>query len=469
LGIPTFPYPDTAARMFNYMWSYSENLRSLYETPDFTETSGDDAPNRALVSEIIDHVRHTGRNLLTEYESKKVLAAYGIPTVTTELGATEDEAVQKADAIGYPVVIKLNSETITHKTDVGGVKLNLQNAEHVRRAYREIEQGVIQHASADQFQGVTIQPMEKLEGYEIIIGSSIDPQFGPVLLFGTGGQLVEVFKDRALGLPPLTTTLARRMMEGTRIYTALKGVRGRRPVDLAALERMMVRFSQLVVEQPWIREIDINPLLASSDRLIALDARVVLHDPTTAEEKLPQPAIRPYPMQYMQPWTMHNGQEVLIRPIRPEDETLLINFHKGLSERTVFLRYLKQLNLEERIAHERLSRMCFIDYDREIALVAECPNGQTGAREIIAAARMSKVHSTDRADFAIVVSDQYQGQGLGRELIQRLVQIAREMNIRHLSGNVLADNVEMLRLTEQLGFTLHPVEAEPVIRAEMML
>jgi succinyl-CoA synthetase beta subunit len=207
---------------------------------------------------------------LTEYESKKILADYAIPTLETHLAATVDEAVKIAGEIGYPVVLKLNSETITHKTDVGGVRLNLAGAGEVQAAFEAIETAVTEKAGKEHFQGVTVQPMLDLsEAYELIIGSSPDAQFGPVLLFGTGGTMVEVYKDRALALPPLNTTLARRMMERTKVFEALKGIRGRQAVDLDGLEKLLVRFSFLVVEQRWIKEIDINPLLASADgRLI---------------------------------------------------------------------------------------------------------------------------------------------------------------------------------------------------------
>ena len=200
--------------------------------------------------------------------------------------------------MGFPVVLKLHSLTITHKTDVGGVILNLRDAEAVAEAYAKIKASVTEKVGAEHFQGVTVQPMAKLDGYELILGASVDPQFGPVLLFGSGGQLVEVFRDKALGLPPLNTTLARRMMEKTKIYTALKGVRGRASVDMAALEGLLVRFSELIVENPRIAELDINPLLASPERLLALDARIVLHPAEIADADLPKPAIRPYPIQY---------------------------------------------------------------------------------------------------------------------------------------------------------------------------
>jgi len=241
------------------------------------------------------------------------------------------------------------------------VQLNLADAEAVRHAYAAIQNSVAQKAGAEHFLGVTVQPMAKIEGYELILGSSIDPQFGPVLLFGLGGQLVEVFKDRALGLPPLTTTRARRMMERTKIYTALKGVRGRDPVDIAGLERLLVRFAQLVTEQRWIKELDINPLMASPEKLIALDARVVLYDKDTKEEQLPKLAIRPYPMKYVGTWNAKDKTKVTIRPILPEDEGLLVKFHQVLSDRTVFMRYLQPMMLQERVMHERLARICHVD------------------------------------------------------------------------------------------------------------
>ena len=274
-------------------------------------------------------------------------------------------------------MLKLHSETITHKTDVGGVKLNLRGAPAVRRAWSEIEKAV----PVDDFLGVSVQPMIARDGYELILGSSLDPQFGPVLLFGAGGQLVEVFKDRALGLPPLNATLARRLIEQTRIFTALQGVRGRPPVDLAALEDLLVRFSQLVAEQRWIKEIDINPLLVSEKQLIALDARVILHGPDVGEDALPPLAIRPYPAQYVTPWKLRDGTAVTIRPIRPEDEPLMIEFHRTLSEESVHFRYFSMFQLESRIAHERLRRICFLDPDREIALVVE--RRHRGEREIL--------------------------------------------------------------------------------------
>ncbi len=452
-GIPTFKYPDRAARAFELMWRYSENLRALYETPLLARDGGAHE-HCDTAKEIIKTVRKSGRTLLTEAESKQILASYGIPTVETRIALTEADALKEAAALGCPVVLKLFSETLTHKTDVGGVQLNLSNAEAVRKAWQAIQSSVTAKAGAQHFLGVTVQPMINREGYELILGSSIDPQFGPVLLFGAGGQFVEVFKDSALGLPPLNATLARRVMERTCIYSALRGVRGRAPVDLDALAALFVRFSQLVAEQPWISEVDINPLLVSSGQMLALDARIVLHSSVADERELPQLAIRPYPTQYSHPWKLRNGTAVMIRSIRPEDEPLMVKFHRTLSERSVYLRYFIPLRLDVRIAHERLSRLCFVDYNREMALVAEHrePNGE---RQILGVGRLSKVHGTNDAEFALLISDAWQGHGLGTQLLRRQVQIARDEKLERITGTVLSDNHEMQRVARRLGFTLH--------------
>ncbi len=460
-NIPTFGYPDTAARMFTTMWRFARNLRALYETPTLADDWGGvgdprrtGALNRAHADEIVHAARRAGRTILTEFESKQLLSAYGIPAVPTRIAAGEAQAIEMASEMGYPVALKLHSETITHKTDVGGVQLDLADAGAVRRAYRAIESSVREKVGAEHFQGVAVQPMIQLDGYEIIVGSSVDPQFGPVLLFGSGGQLVEVYRDRALALPPLNSTLARRMMERTTLFKALRGVRGRPSVDLAALEQLLVRFSQLVVEQRWIKEIDINPLLVSHERLIALDARVVLHSPEMTKDRLPRQAIRPYPAQYITSWTMKDGTPITFRPIRPEDEPLMVAFHEGLSDRSVYLRFLHPMLLGQRVAHERLARICFNDYDRELALVAEHKNPATGEREIIAVGRLSKVRGADEARFSMLISDAYQGRGLGSELLRNLLNVARQEKLRRITAAITSDNVAMQSVARKLGFRL---------------
>ncbi|WP_375768900.1 bifunctional acetate--CoA ligase family protein/GNAT family N-acetyltransferase [Archangium gephyra] len=447
-GIPTFGYPDTAARIFNYMWRYSYNLAGLYETPVLAE----EPPGRDEAERLIHEARAAGRTLLTEYESKRLLEAYGIPTVETRRATTVDEAVREAESLGYPVVLKLHSHQVTHKSDVGGVKLNLGTAQEVREAFAAIRGRLEALGKADGFDGVTVQPMVKLEGYELIVGSTLDAQFGPVLLFGAGGTLVEVFKDRALALPPLNTTLAGRLMEQTRIHEALKGVRGREPVDLGALRKLLVRFSQLVVEQRFIQEVDINPLLASAQRLVALDARVVLHGPEVKEEELPRLAILPYPVKYVGRWKMKDGQDVVIRPIRPEDEPRMVEFHKTLSEQTVFLRYAGMMKLDQRVAHGRLARICFNDYARELALVVERGNGG----ELLAVGRLTRLPGTQDAEFAMLISDAVQRQGLGSELLRRLVDVGRDWGLKRIVADILSGNGAMQRICRKLGFQIIP-------------
>jgi acetyltransferase len=451
-GIPTFPFPDAAVRAFLLTAKYNYNLNSLYETPALVEDRT--APNaRPQISAQLEAIRCQGRAILTEFEAKEVFKTYGIPVVETLIATSPSQAVSHANELGYPVVLKLHSETITHKTDVGGVQLNLGDETAVERAYKAIQESVTAKAGAEHFEGVTVQKMVRSSGaYELILGSSIDSQFGPVLLFGAGGQLVEVFHDRSLAIPPLNTTLARRMMEQTKIYKALHGVRGRKAVDLPRLERLLVRFSQLVMEQPWIKEIDINPLLVSSDDIIALDARIILHDKDTPASALPKPAIRPYPSQYAKTIAVDGRPEIRLRPIRPDDEPLIVAFHGTLSERSVYMRYFSWMKLGQRTAHERLARMCFIDYDRQIAFVAETSNERTGDRQIVGVGRLVKSTGGKEAEVAFVVSDAMQGHGIGREMMQLLVEFARDEQISELSATFIRENLPMRRLLERFHF-----------------
>jgi acetyltransferase len=430
----------------------------------------DSLQQRTAAEAVIDGALADGRALLTEDESKEVLAAYGIPVTETRVARTPEEAVAAAGAIGYPVVVKLYSRSITHKTDVGGVKLNLVDADAVEGAYRSIADAVVNRHGADAFDGVTVQPMINWTGYELILGSSVDAQFGPVLLFGMGGTLVEVVRDRALALPPLTTTLARRLVEGTQVARALAGVRGRRAVDMAALDELLVRFSQLVVEIPRIAEIDINPLLASAEQLIALDARVVLHPADVADADLPRPAIRPYPRQHVGEWIARDGTAVTIRPIRPEDEPLMVAFHGTLSEETVYARYFTYLKLSQRTAHDRLTRICFTDYDREMPLVADVRDPETGEPRIVAVGRLSKAHGRNEAEFAILVADAWQRQGLGTELLRRLVAIGRAEGLDRIYAEMLGSNRGMRRASEAVGFQIGPMAGDrSVLRADLDL
>jgi len=453
-GIPTFAYPDTAARVFQSMWRHTCNLRGLYETPFAADEPAAANTRREAAVALIQRARSTSRTLLTEAESKELLALYGIPTVPTKIAASEEAAVKLAQELGYPVVVKLHSEIVTHKTEVDGVKLNLTTEDEVRKAFRAISASVSEKAGSQAFLGVTVQPMIRREGYELILGSSVDAQFGPVLLFGSGGQLVEVYRDHALALPPLTTTLAQRLMEQTRIHKALKGIRGRKSVDLSALETLLVRFSQLVVEQPRIRELDTNPLLASPEGLLALDARVVLYGVELTDEKLPRAAVRPYPAQYVSRLALKDGSEAILRPIRPEDEPLMVAFHQSLSESSVRQRFFHMEKLDTRVSHDRLVRKCFIDYDREMALVADRIDPQSGKHEILGVGRLTKEAASNDAELGILVADRWQGTGLGTEFVGRLIQFARDEKISRIVAHILSENQAMLRLAQHFQFKL---------------
>jgi acetyltransferase len=467
-GIPTFSYPDTAARAFNYMWRYTYNLRGLYETPALVEAHESALDARGKVEEFVQRIRATGRTMLNEFEAKQLLAQYGIPVVETQVAQDEEEAVSRAEQIRYPVVLKLLSNTIAHKTDVDGVRLALQNADQLRGAFRGIQASVLQKAGAGHFCGVTVQPMVRRDGYELILGSCIDAQFGPVILFGSGGAMVEVYRDRALALPPLNTTLAHRLMEQTKIFAAFKGVRGRKPVDISSLEELLVRFGQIVVEQPWIKEIDINPLLVTSERLVALDAHIVVHDRSVLPEQLPRPAFRPYPTQYIRTWQFKDGPAVTIRPIRPEDEPLLVHFHTTLSERSVYLRYFCSLSLSTRVEHDRLVRICFGSYDRGFAMVADRVDPESGQHEILGVGRFSAISAIE-AEVAVLVSDIWQARGLGTELLSTVTRVARKEGFKRLSGEILRDNLPTQAIFKKVGFRLHMMDDPTSVSATMEL
>ena len=447
-GVPTYAYPDIAARAFALMWRRSENLRALYETPALIADHGDFHSRQKTVAEVIRRAAKAKQTLLSKTDCNTIFEAYGVPTNAALIASTEDEAVAHSARLGFPVVVKLHSAIITHKTEVGGVILDVRNEVSVREAWR----GIRSRVKKNEFLGVTIERMiDRGEAVELIVGSTTDSQFGPVMLFGAGGQLVEVFKDRELGLPPLNATLARRMVERTRVAAALRGIRGRAPVDMTALEALLVRFSNLVIEHPRIKEVDINPLLASANGIVAVDVRILLHESGIPDKDLPRSAIRPYPAQHVSQWKLNDGTPVLVRPIRPEDEPLLSEFHHTLSPESVYYRYFHTIALDERIAHDRLARLCFVDFDRGAALVVE-HTASSGARSIIGIGRLSKIHGTREAEFAILISDQWQGRGIGSELLKRLVKVGREEGLKRISADILPENSAMQAVARHIGF-----------------
>jgi acetyltransferase len=356
-------------------------------------------------------------------------------------------------------VVKLLSTTLTHKSDVGGVRLNLADAEAVRAAFAAIRDGVARLGKPEAFEGVTVQPMVRDHGLELIVGSSVDRQFGPVILFGAGGVLVETLRDSALALPPMNRTLARRLMERTRIYSALKGVRGKGPVNLEGLETLLVRFSQFLVDFPEVAEVDMNPVLASPERVLALDARVLLAPPNVPPPRL---AIHPFPNQYTAPFTLRNGSAVTVRALGPEDEPLIVDMHGRHSEHTLRMRYF---SLVKTLARDSLIRLCHLDYDREMALTAVTPDGGT----MLGVSRYYLSRETGEAEFALIVSDAYQRQGLGRHLLERLIAVARERGVRKLTGQVLVENAPMLELVRSMGFREPQPARDGIAQVELSL
>ncbi len=451
-GIPTFDFPDTAARVFNYMWRYSHNLRALYETPMPADDLDFNAAEQARAD--IDAVAREGRTVMSEYESRRILRAYGIDALEVRRVTSAEEAASEADAIGYPVVLKLDSQHVIHKSDVGGVELNLGSADAVRHAFNRIRERVISGVGAHAFDGVIVEPMIRGDGVEMLIGSSTDESFGPVLAVGTGGRFVEVHRDRALALPPLTTTLGRRAIERTRIGSAIQSRGWER--GMIELERLMVRLGRLVIDIPRIKEIDINPIHVGPNGVSVLDASVILHPSDRHEADLPSPVIRPYPQQYVGPWTLRDGRSITIRPIRPEDEPLMTDFHQQLSDQSVYMRYAGALQLRYRITHDRLARICFNDYDREIALVAV--HHAHGRPEILAVARMTKLYGSNTAEIAFIIRDRDQRLGLGGELLDRLIRIARDEDIGRLVAEMLIENRGMRKLLTSRGFEIEVPE-----------
>lgn len=454
-SIPVFPFPDMACRIFSYMWAYSHNLENLYKMDNIKSMhlGKSDIQKRDKLSKLFEGVVKEGRTILDEYQSKEVLEAYDIPSVPTEIAKDDKEAAEIAKKMGFPVALKLYSKTITHKTDVGGVKLDITTAADVKKAFFEIYKSVKKLRGEKHFLGITVQKMIKFKGYELILGSSVDKDFGPVILFGSGGELVEVIKDRALSLPPLDSNLATRLMKKTKIYKALKGFRGRGGVDLDLLQKILIRFSSLISDYPIIEEIDINPLLAGEEGIMALDARVILHKGGAKSF----PAIRPYPTEYVKFLRLKNIS-LKIRPVRPDDREEMVNFLKTFHEKG-FFKFLDDIGCSEPVAKERLIHLCFADYDREIVLITEVKS------EIVGIAKLSKLPTTDRATFSIVVKNNWQGKGIGTALLKYLVQVSKREKVKTVEAEILKDSIAIQIICKKVGFKLS--ERDDIIYAKI--
>jgi acetyltransferase len=389
----------------------------------------------------------TENKLLTEMESKELLSAYGIPVNKMALAASGEEAVEMAKAIGFPVVLKINSRDISHKSDAKGVLLDLKNEQEVSKGYEQIIRNAQSYNSNASLEGVTIQPMLDFTGLELILGTKKDRGFGPVILFGMGGVLTEVFKDQAIALPPLNRLLAKRLIEQTRVYRLLQGYRNIPPADLEHLEEILIRLAQLVTDFSEIQELDINPLVVTAGRFCAIDARVLLRSSET-----PAPlhlVISPYPNQYEAHTTTSLGVNIFIRPIRPEDASLLVELFESLSPRSVYLRFFSPL---KQLPHSMLARFTQIDYDRHIALVAISESQPDD--KMLGVARIILGRDLRQAEFSVVVGDPWQGKGIGVALLQRCLGIARERGVQKVTGPVLAENTQMLALGRKLGFKM---------------
>ncbi|MBX9605808.1 MAG: bifunctional acetate--CoA ligase family protein/GNAT family N-acetyltransferase, partial [Gammaproteobacteria bacterium] len=460
-GVPAYGAPEEAVRAFQHMVAYRRNQAALLETPPSrpAEAVTDLAPLRALFAT----AREEGREWLNEDEAKQVLAAYGIPVVRTLRVATPAEAARVALEIGAPVALKILSPDITHKSDVGGVALNVRVAD-VERAAAELLERVRDACPAARLEGLAVQAMVARPGaQELIAGLSDDRDFGPVVLFGAGGTAVEVLDDKALGLPPLNLKLARDLIERTRVARLLAGYRHVPPADRDAIALTLVRLAQIAIDLPQVAELDINPLIADHDGVMALDARIRLaaHRPGDG----PRLAIRPYPRD-LEELIAVDEHSFLLRPILPEDEAALQANFARLSPEEVRFRFFVPMKLMDHLTAARFSQ---IDYDRQMALVLTGPNDD-GAQEIVGVVRLIEDPDREEAEFAIVIERRLGGRGLGRHMMNRIIAYARTRGVAEIYGEVLADNFRMLNLCRSLGFRERKTVEEPgVVRVTLRL
>ncbi|MGB9777782.1 MAG: acetate--CoA ligase alpha subunit [Candidatus Bathyarchaeales archaeon] len=448
-SIPTYSTPEQAVKTYLYMYQYKRNLELLYETPE--ELPVDAAPPKRPIMVIMRNAAMENRELLNEAEAKKLLEYYDFPVVKTAVAKTPDEAAAIALQIGYPVVLKILSPQIVHKTEAGGVILDINSEAELREAFECIMERAKKYNPNAEILGVTVQPMIKKRGYEIIIGAKTDPLFGPVILFGMGGIGVELFKDFSVGLPPLNQTLVRRLMEETKVYQLLKGYRNVPPANLKLLEELIVRFSQLLIDFPQLKEVDINPLLIDEKDAVIIDARIVIDREKIFQKIEPHQhlVISPYPKKYETLWRMRDGRTVLLRPIKPEDEPLWLEMFRNFSEESIRFRFFQII---KDTPHEVRVRYCNIDYDREIAIVAELT--ENGQRKILGVVRVSLEPDRKSGEIAFIVADPWQGLGLGTKMVDYTIEICKEVGVETLYAIMLPDNHRAINLTKKMGFAL---------------
>ncbi|NVF12826.1 bifunctional acetate--CoA ligase family protein/GNAT family N-acetyltransferase [Vreelandella maris] len=447
--IPTYETPEQAIRAFWHLSSYWRNQQTLMETPPPISTGG--TIDKASANAIIDQVLKDERNVLTEPEASAILSAYGIPTVPAIAVHTPEEASEAAKQLGFPVVLKILSRDISHKSDSGGVQLNLASPGAVAQAAEDMLATIHQVAPEARLDGFNVQPMIRRPGaHELILGVAEDSVFGPIIMFGQGGTAVELIGDRVVGLPPLNPLLAQEMIQATRISRLLRGYRDRPAADLEAISLTLIKLSQLISDLDRVVELDINPLLADASGVIALDARIVVK---ADREQRPPFAIRPYPQQLEQTIETRNGQCYSLRPIRPEDEGSLVEMLRHSTSDDVRLRFFAAIR---RFDHAFAARLTQIDYDREMAFIAMPPDKQ----EIVGVVRLSADPDKEKAEFAIMVRSDMKGTGLGYRLMQQMIDYARESGLQQVFADVLRENHAMREMAKEFGFVVQPANDE---------
>jgi acetyltransferase len=459
-GIAVYETPEQAVDTFMAMYSYTRNLELLQETP--AQLPHELQVNHQQAQAYIEECLKRQSKVLSEIEAKAILAAYGFKVTPTISASSAQSAAQAASHLGYPVVMKIHSPQISHKTEVGGVKVGLKSEEEVKAAFDEITSSARSQVPEAQILGVTMQPMVKPVDFELIMGAKKDPQFGPILLFGLGGIYAEVLKDVAITLPPLNLMLADRLMQRTRVYRLLKGYRNMPKADMEKLAEMLMRLSQLVTDFPEIAELDINPLFISKGLPLAGDARMVVEaSPVPAPRHL---IIAPYPNQFVNDWMLEDGTPVKIRPMKPEDEPLVADFLAACSEETIYFRYFRRI---KKWTHDMLIRFTQNDYDRELGLMAV--GAPPGPEVMMGVSRLATTPDRQDAEFALIVADPWHGKGLGSKLMERIIAAAREMGVKRLRGDVLSGNHPMLSLMSKLGFVLKKDKEGETVQVEMTL
>jgi len=457
-GIPYFTTPEPAVEVFSYLSAFYENQRLLMQTPG--PLSHQEPPDVDGARMIIESALAQGRHLLNEVESKALLSAFHIPVAQTSIARNPTEAMLMAQQMGFPVAMKINSPQVTHKSDVGGVRLGLSNGQAVRAAYSGMMSEVHKHVPDANLDGVVIEPMvSRPHAREVLVGVVTDPVLGPVIAFGAGGVDVEAFQDRAVSLPPLNRYLADDLIRRTRVSRLLGEFRKRPSADLTAVEQVLLRVSEMVCELPWIAELDINPLLVDEHGALAADARIVIAARAPTADRYGHMAIHPYPSHLVSQWQLPNGMDVTIRPIRPEDAQMTQAFVRGLSAETKYFRYMDAV---QELSPAMLARLTQIDYDREMALlmVAE----MDGKEVEMGVARYAVDSTLVNADFALVVDDRWQHQGIGHKLMNVLMDVARAKGVKVFEGEVLKTNLKMLHLVEGLGFHIEPHPDDDAIK-----